>query len=507
MSKIQKRQTIRQSVSYPAGTAFAYKVPEGYFGNLTEEQEAKVRAMWAIGFKFIEICEADDDASKEKTLEEKYVPPAKQSRRLPRGASETHEKYPTLVNEILSLLPTTEKNLDRLAQQAVESLDNWTPEMYRLIILRVVKHEHPDALALRFLRACNWDIIKATTMMGKTIYWRTIEAGVDEDILRHGEGGAAEDEKNNRGITRALGADFMKQARWGKSFIHGVDRAGRPITHIRVRLHRSSDQSVQSLERYTLYLLELARLSLRHPIEAGTILLDLSGFKLANFDLKPLLFIFKQVETNYPGSLGLVLVHNAPVGLKTIWRLARVWLNKELTSKVKFTYGKKGLRRWIAPDQLIRELGGEEDWEYTYVEPEPDENAVMNDTETRDRLLGERMVLALKFEELTKEWVMNAQLSEKAREICDRRNQCVADLAANYWELDPYVRARSLYDRLGYFRGADGVEWYPGKADEKSLQEMMEKIRSIDSCGASHHEAVSISDDESRYNSDLEEMR
>jgi hypothetical protein len=271
MTKIQKRQTMRQSVSYPAGAAFAYSIPEGYFGNLTEEQEAKVRAMWAIGFKFIEVCEADQgaDASKEKTLEEKYVPPAKQSRKLPRGTSETHQKYPTLVNEILSLLPTTEQNLEKLAQQAVEVLDHWTPEMYRLIVLRVVKHEHPDALALRFLRACNWDIIKATTMMGKTIYWRTIESGVDDDILKHGEAGAAEDEKNNRGIARTLGADFMKQARWGKSFIHGVDRAGRPITHIRVRLHRSSDQSVQSIERYAVYLLELARLSLRYPIETG----------------------------------------------------------------------------------------------------------------------------------------------------------------------------------------------------------------------------------------------
>ncbi|TWU70776.1 hypothetical protein ED733_001133 [Metarhizium rileyi] len=502
MTKIQKRQTFCQSTSYPAGTAFAYKIPEGYLGNLNEEQEAKIRAMWTIGFKFIEICEADVDASKNKTLEEQYVPPAKQSRRLPRGASETHEKYPNLVNEILSLLPTTEKNLERLAQQAVESLDNWTPEMYRLIVLRVVKHEHPDALALRFLRTCNWDVIKATTMMGKTIYWRTIEAGVDDDILKHGDGGAAEDEKNNRGIARSLGADFMKQARWGKSFIHGVDRAGRPITHIRVRLHRSSDQSVQSLERYTLYLLELARLSLRHPIETGTILLDLSGFKFANFDLSPLKFILKQTETNYPGSLGLILIHNAPVGLKTIWRLFRVWFDKELRSKVKFTYGKKGLSRWIAPNQMIKELGGDDDWEYTYVEPDPDENYKMNDTETRDRLLAERRELSLQFEDLTKEWVMNAQLSEKARQICDRRNQCVEELAANYWRLDPYVRARSLYDRLGYFRGANGVDWYSSNADEESQQEMLEKIRSIDSCGASHYEEIHDPGDESCYDSD-----
>lgn len=179
-----------------------------------------------------------------------------------------------------------------------------------------------------------------------------------------------------------------------------------------------------------------------------------------------------------------------------------MWFEKELTSKVKFTYGKKGLSRWIAPDQMIKELGGEEDWEYTYEEPSPDENIQMKDTETRDRLLEERRLMSLQFEDLTKEWVMNAQLSEKAREICDRRNQLVEDLAVNYWKLDPYVRARSLYDRQGYFRGADGVEWYPAKAEEDSLREMMEKVKSIDSCGASHYEEVTDPGDESCYDSD-----
>jgi hypothetical protein len=186
-----------------------------------------------------------------------------------------------------------------------------------------------------------------------------------------------------------------------------------------------------------------------------------------------------------------------------IWRVARLWLNKELTSKVKFTHGAKGLRRWIAPDQLIKELGGDQDWQYSYEEPLADENIKMQDTETRDRLLEERRLLALRFEDLTKEWVMNAQLSDKAREICDRRNQCVDDLAENYWRLDPYVRARSLYDRQGYFCGADGVDWYRGKAEEESLREMMEKVKSRDSCGASHHEeAPSDSGDESCYDGD-----
>lgn len=48
-----------------------------------------------------------------------------------------------------------------------------------------------------------------------------------------------------------------------------------------------------------------------------TILIDLSGFRLANFDLKPLKFLMRTLEEHYPDSVGLILVHNAPFGAKS----------------------------------------------------------------------------------------------------------------------------------------------------------------------------------------------
>ncbi|KAJ6441480.1 CRAL/TRIO domain-containingprotein [Purpureocillium lavendulum] len=477
-NKIQKRppSSIHSSRLSFVSTSTRHKlhlagetVTPGYLGNLTQPQEAKLRALWAIGIKFVEICEADSQNSNAKSLEEKYVPLAKKSSYLSRGegrGSATHQKYPGLVNELLSLLPTDEHDVQKLARQAVDALDHWTPEMYHLIVMRMVKCEHPDALGLRFLRACKWDLIQATKMMGKAIYWRSMEAAVDDDIMKRGEAGAAEDEKNGFGPARTVSTDFMNQIRSGKAFIHGTDRAGRPISYIRLRLHKASDQCYQSLERYTVYLLELARLSLRAPIETGTILIDMTGFVTGNIDLSPLKFIINCVQTNYPESLGLLLIHNAPLGFKTMWKVLRFWLDPAVASKVQFTRGKRGLLKWIAPDQLLKELGGNEDWEYEYEEPLPDENIKMQDTRTRDRLLAERQVLAQRFEELTKEWVMSAQLSDKSRELCGKRDKLAGKLTANYWQLDPYIRARSIYDRHGYFRGADGAEWYSPKARE-----------------------------------------
>lgn len=243
-----------------------HKIQPGHMGNLTQDQEAKLRALWAIGFKFVEICEADQAAYAQKTVEDKYVPPAKKENG---KTSVTRKKYPTLVKELLSILPTNEHNLEKLARQAVEALDHWTPDMYHLLIEQMVKHEHPDMLALRFLRTCNFDIIQATIMMGKCIYWRTMDAVVEDGVLRHGEGGALEDENNGRGHAKTVGTDFLKQMRMGKAFLHGIDKAGRPVTYVRVRLHKASTQCAESLERFIIYQLELARLALQSPVEHG----------------------------------------------------------------------------------------------------------------------------------------------------------------------------------------------------------------------------------------------
>jgi hypothetical protein len=67
------------------------------------------------------------------------------------------------------------------------------------------------------------------------------------------------------------GEEFLKQMRMGKSFLHGVDKFGRPICVVRVRLHRAADQEVDTLERFTVYTIETARLLLAPPVETAVI--------------------------------------------------------------------------------------------------------------------------------------------------------------------------------------------------------------------------------------------
>lgn len=53
----------------------------------------------------------------------------------------------------------------------------------------------------------------------------------------------------------------------------------------------------------------------------------MSGFTLANMDYHPVKFMIQCFEANYPESLGVVLVHNAPwvfQGLSVSQQIARM---------------------------------------------------------------------------------------------------------------------------------------------------------------------------------------
>ena len=151
-------------------------------------------------------------------------------------------------------------------------------ESIRSMILECIKCDHPDALVLRFLRARKWEIDRALIMMFSAMDWRYNKAKVDSDIMKNGEGGAVADEKNND-----IAHDFMRQIRPGKGFLHGTDRLGRPISYVRVRLHKPMAQKVEALERFIIYQIETGRLALEAPVETAVSVYLLWTFTNATF--------------------------------------------------------------------------------------------------------------------------------------------------------------------------------------------------------------------------------
>ena len=128
-----------------------------------------------------------------------------------------------------------------------------------------------------------------------------------------------------------------------------------------------------------------------------------------------------------------------------------------MASKVHFTNNVEELEHFIPRDHIIKELGGEDPWTYQYVEPNVEENNRMLDDATRQRLVQERATVVKDYELATHEWIRSQHFSDGVRQ---RRTELAEKLKTGYWQLDPYLRARTLYDRTGMIREGGTIQYY-----------------------------------------------
>ncbi|PBP19208.1 hypothetical protein BUE80_DR009971 [Diplocarpon rosae] len=431
-------------------------------GTLTSEQEAKLREFWVASLQVFGVIDKEAEDVKENRgarsdTSDTKKPKKKRTLLFRKSKDEKTES-------VTSPKHSTNTEDDKYGQtkEFHDALANMSPESLRATFWSMVKHDHPDALLLRFLRARKWDVDKALVMMVSTMRWRSTEVHVDDDIMKNGELGALEDANGSDPVKKKLAHDFLAQMRLGKSFLHGLDISNRPMCFVRVRLHKQGEQSEESLERYTVFIIESARMILSPPVDTACVVFDMTGFSMANMDYAPVKFMIKCFEANYPESLGVVLVHKAPWIFQGIWKIIRGWLDPVVASKVQFTNSNEEMEQFVPRSQIIKELGGDEDWEYQYTEPVPGENDKMKDLETRDTLLKGREALVNQYEKATLEWI---QGEGDEAVVKDTRHKLATALKEDYWRLDPYVRARSIYDRVGLIQPGGRLQFYPNKVE------------------------------------------
>ena len=128
-----------------------------------------------------------------------------------------------------------------------------------------------------------------------------------------------------------------------------------------------------------------------------------------------------------------------------------------MASKIHFTKNIEELEGFIEKSHIPKELGGDDPWEYHYVEPISGENASMSDTTSKELLLNERAALVKDYETTTQQWIRDTH----SRQILQqKRSELTERLHSSYWKLDPYLRARTLYDRTGLIRKGGKLVFY-----------------------------------------------
>lgn len=247
------------------------QAPPGRPGGLTPDQEEKLRKLWASIFQLTGVSDDDTSAAdilaaKDEALVE-ATPAEGESKKKRIGMFKKKDAK----SGTSTPTESTSSEDDKYGQTKhfYETLAKESPEVIRATIWSMVKHDHPDALVLRFLRARKWDVEKALVMLVSTMSWRHVDMHVDDEIMKNGDAVAIEDAKKSDSSTKQVSADFMEQLRMGKSFLHGTDKNGRPICYVRVRLHKAGDQCEESLEKYTVYVIETARMVLEPPVDTA----------------------------------------------------------------------------------------------------------------------------------------------------------------------------------------------------------------------------------------------
>jgi hypothetical protein len=200
-----------------------------------------------------------------------------------------------------------------------------------------------DRIALRFLRARKWDVDAAENMLVETLRYRTTFQGI--------------------GIDAITLKSVMNEIREGKSFFHGVDKEGRPISYIKVRNHDPARTEQLEGQRFQLFMMEYGKTLLKAPVETVTMLFDMTDCGRKNLDLKTLQFTVSSLQNYYPESLGKVLVYNSSWLVYGIWKVVRPWLDPVTAAKVQFV-DKNQLGEHIDADQLLTEYGGNDTFKY-----------------------------------------------------------------------------------------------------------------------------------------------
>ncbi|RIA92224.1 CRAL-TRIO domain-containing protein [Glomus cerebriforme] len=404
----------------------------GHVGTLTKEQLVLLRTCYTDMFVIYGIIQSDrsqNGSFKSSTTQNKVKNGYKLAgNKHSNGLKSNNDKY----NE---------------STEFISAIEMYSPEDLRKAFWILTGADDPDILLLRFLRARKWDVEKAVVMLIATLKWR-LQFDVEE-IIKGGELGM-EKHFAEKGI-KGLKVQFTS----GKSFVRGTDNEGRPVTYVNVKAHKKEEQPLEVLQKYTIYTMETVRLMVQPPVETGCLLFNMEGFSLANMDLQYVKFMIQCFEAYYPESLGTLLIHKAPWVFAQVWKIIAPLLDPVVASKIHFTKTEQDLKNFIPQERLIEDLGGKDKWKYKYIPPTVDENYKMNDEITKKELIETRTKFEHEFENIIKKWIEDPD-NEK---IINERKQLKVELRKAQLDLDPYIRSKTYYHRIGIIDDERNVKW------------------------------------------------
>lgn len=235
----------------------------------------------------------------------------------------------------------------------------------------MIKTDNPDDFLLIFLRTRKWDVKAALVAITTSLSWRFDFCS--SEILQ----------KGSQGFVKEKHEGMIIQLKSNNSWLGSSEYYGLPIIQVQTSKNNPKAPSVETIEDFTIYIVESARICLKVSVDTMAVFFDLSKFSLSNMDYSAVKFIIQCLKGNFPESLGIPFVHNAPCVFTDICSVIKNWIDSVIASKIKFTKSSSDLSEYISLEFVPKILGGNNLSEYKFIEPDLNENDFINDIEKK----------------------------------------------------------------------------------------------------------------------------
>ncbi|CAD6893129.1 unnamed protein product [Tilletia controversa] len=349
----------------------------------------------------------------------------------------------------------------------------------RTVFWEVIKGEHPDTFMLRCLRARKWNVDRALAVIGNIASFR-----FENDVFGLVKRGELD-------LVKTVGG--AKVYRNGIAYCWGASKDGLPVCYIEVARHFASNQTQEELKRAIILFQEWLGMLMPPPVSRKIVCFNMTNFGLRNMDWWCVFFLVKSMEMYWPETLERVYVHHAPWFFKPIWTILRPLLDPVVRDKVRFTSTAEELSEHIPASHLPRStMSGDMQWDYTYPEPDPNENDLILENEAQsEELRAVYFQRAGEFEKSTKALIRaylqapprnirtfkvhafgsNSNLSieedepDGADELRAQRDVDATRLRVAWLEWMPFTVGKSKYTRWHVWRTDGTILWTYPQAD------------------------------------------
>lgn len=273
--------------------------------------------------------------------------------------------------------------------------------------------------------------------------------------------------------------NFGEQSLSGKAFAYGSTVLEQPVTYLHIKKHFTSAQPEETMQKYIQYAVESCRLLMMPPADKVTLVFNVEGFGLKNMDWQTVTYVLNVLEKFYPECLGTLYVLNAPWLFNGFWKGLAPMLDPVVRAKMQFIKSPAEAAGVIPAERFLASLGGKANYTYKHCRYQPGENALAQDSKTYAILRARRDQAWHAYTSATQEWCRSANSIKPPaqRAILDRRRLLAKKIRLSHFDMEPYYRPLTGFDRRGIVDRQGLVTWlFPQKDSETVLRQVCGRL-------------------------------